>query len=103
LVYVWITHDDATNVRRAWDVTADFLNSKVAQYTSQFEAPAGCAEGARAESLSPDPNFPSGLTLCAVDPDVITMTIVSGALGEDSGYLASNALVELALATGLRK
>jgi hypothetical protein len=108
LVYVWVTRDDTTTVGRSWDVTVDFLNSKLAQYASQFDAPAvqalqeleppaGCAEAARAEGLDPDQNFPGGLTLCAVEPDVIIMTIVSGTLNADSGYLASDALVELAL------
>jgi hypothetical protein len=40
--------------------------------------------------------------MCAIDPDVILLAIVSGGLGGKTGYPASDALIALALeeATG---
>jgi hypothetical protein len=109
-IYVWLARDE-TKMDGAWDATTEFLNAKQAQYAPQIDVarlhelarlnlPAGCTGAVRIEGLDGDQNFPAGLTLCAVAPDVIIMTIVSGTLGEDSGYLASDALLELALGAG---
>lgn len=38
--------------------------------------------------------------MCAVDPDVILLTIVSGDLEGETGYLSSDLLIQMALAPG---
>lgn len=111
IVYAWVIQDSTTAVRRSWEATADLLQDQRYEWASDYnyseadtidglEPPAGCVESSRAEGSNPDSRFPAGLTLCAVDPDVIVLTMVSGELGEESGYLASDALVQLALAAG---
>lgn len=109
VVYAWVIQDSTTAVRRSWEETAGFLSSQRYEWASDrnyseaktidsLDPPDGCVESSRAEGSNPDSRFPAGLTLCAVDPDVIILTIVSGKLGEESGYLAADALVQLALA-----
>ncbi|MFT4040606.1 MAG: hypothetical protein QM692_20670, partial [Thermomicrobiales bacterium] len=62
--------------------------------------PEGCVESSRADGVDPNSQYPAGLTLCAVDPDVIILAIVSGELGDESGYLAADTLIALALGAG---
>lgn len=111
LVYVWLTQDGETARQGAWQTTAAFLLAKSQQWaadTSSLQVGAastpsplsGCTDLGRAEGVDPDSQIPGGLTLCAVDPDVIVMTIVSGELDGASGSQASDALVQLALETG---
>ncbi len=111
IVYAWVIQDSTTAVRRSWEAAADLLQDQRYEWASDYnyseadmidglEPPEGCVESSRAEGSNPDSKFPAGLTLCAIDPDVIVLTIVSGNLGEESGYLASDALVQLALEAG---
>lgn len=108
VVYAWVIQDSTTAVRRSWESTAELLGSQRYEWASDYDwsqaddidgvdPPAGCVESSRAEGANPDSQFPAGLTLCAVDPDVIILAIVSGELGENTGYLASDALIALAL------
>ncbi len=111
LVYVWLTQAGETARKGAWDTTAAFLINKSQQWaadTSSLQVGAastpsplpGCTDLGRAEGVDPDSQIPGGLTLCAVDPDVIVLTIVSGELDGVSGAQASDALVEIALGAG---
>lgn len=111
VVYAWVIQDSTTAVRRSWESTAELLSSQRYEWASDYDwsqadeidnldPPTGCVEASRNEGTDPNSQYPAGLTLCAVDPDVIVLTIVSGELGEESGYLASDALVQLALAAG---
>jgi len=108
LVFVWLTQDGATTSRRAWasttqlfdsyrDPFAGAADSSAASRLAGLPAPAGCAEASRAEGLDARLLFPGGLTLCAVDPDVIILAIASGTVAGKQGHAASDALVELAL------
>jgi hypothetical protein len=108
VVYAWIIQDSTTAVRRSWESTADFLSNQRYEWASDYDwsqaseidrlqPPPGCVESSRAEGSNADSQFPAGLTLCAVDPDVIVLTIVSGELGGESGYLASDALIQTVL------
>lgn len=108
VVYAWVIQDSTTAVRRSWEETADFLATQRYEWASDYDwsqaseidrlpPPQGCVESSRAEGSNPDSRFPAGLTLCAVDPDIIVLAIVSGGLGDQSGYLASDALIQLAL------
>ena len=42
-------------------------------------------------------DFPVGISLCAADPDMIILTYASGEVDGQTGYLASDRLVELVL------
>jgi hypothetical protein len=111
LVYVWLTQPGETARQGAWDTTAAFLLSKSQQWaadTSSLQVGAastpsplsGCTDLGRAEGVDPDSQIPAGLTLCAVDPDVIVLTIVSGEFDGASGVQASDALLQIALEAG---
>ena len=108
IVFVWVTLDSATVVRRSWEATTQIFDDYRLEFANDYDRtaaktldtlspPAGCAEAARAEGAASKQQFPGGLTLCAVDPDVIVLGIVSGALDGKQGHLASDALVEMAL------
>ena len=108
IVYAWVIQDSSTAVRRSWESTTELLKNQRYEWASDYnyseadtidslDPPAGCVESSRAEGSNPDSRFPAGLTLCAVDPDVIILAIVSGELSENTGYLASAALIALAL------
>jgi hypothetical protein len=108
VVYAWVIQDSTTAVRRSWESTAELLGNQRYEWASDYDwsqadeidsldPPAGCVESSRDEGTDPNSQFPAGLTLCAVDPDVIVLTIVSGELADESGYLASDTLVQLAL------
>lgn len=108
IVYAWVIQDSSTAVRRSWESTTELLKNQRYEWASDYnyseadtidslDPPAGCVESSRAEGSNPDSRFPAGLTLCAVDPDVIILAIVSGELSENTGYLASDALIALAL------
>jgi hypothetical protein len=108
VVYAWITRDSTANARRSWHVIAEFMGSTSGEWGSDFPVdraneiatlspPDGCLESSRADGIAAGIRFPVGLTLCAVDPDVLIMTIVSGEFGGETGYLASDALVQTAL------
>src|SRR4051794_35948985 len=111
LVYVWLTQDGEKARQDAWDQTAAFFQIKTQQWaaddsssqlsgTSATSPATGCREGRRAEGVDPDAQFAGGLTLCAVDPNVIVLTIVSGELDGASGSQASDALLQIALEAG---
>lgn len=108
VVFVWLTQDSGTTSRRAWASTTQLFDSyrdlfagaadpSAASRLAPLPAPAGCAEATRAEGPDARLLFPGGLTLCAVDPDVIILAIASGAIDGKQGHAASDALVELAL------
>jgi hypothetical protein len=110
VVYAWVIQDSTTAVRRSWEATAELLSSQRYEWASDYdwsqaseidglEPPSGCVESSRAEGSNADSQYPAGLTLCAVDPDVIVLTIVSGELDGESGYLASDALIRISLAS----
>jgi hypothetical protein len=111
LVYAWVTQDGESARQGAWEQTAAFFQIKTQQWaaddsssqvsdTSASSPLSGCSEVRRAEGIDPDAQFAGGLTLCAVDPDVIVLTIVSGELDGGSGAEASDALVRIALEAG---
>jgi hypothetical protein len=111
LVYVWLTQAGETTRQGAWDTTAAFLVTRSQQWaadTSSLQVGAaitpaplsGCTYLGRAEGVDPDSQIPGGLSLCAVDPDVIVLAIVSGEFDGASGLQASDALVQISLEAG---
>ena len=111
VVYAWITREGEETTRRSWQTTAEFMGSARAEWGSQFPEdrenelvlpppPDGCIEATRSEGAAGSTTIPVGLTLCAIDPDVIVMTIVSGSLDGETGYLASDALLTRVMGDG---
>ena len=111
IVYAWIIQDSTTAVRRSWEETADLMSTARYEWASDYDfsqaseidilpPPAGCVESSRAEGVDPDSQYPAGLTMCAIEPDVILLTIVSGELEGETGYLSSDLLIQKALAAG---
>ena len=97
-------------VRRSWEEAADLYHNYSGElaYDSdrddildRLPPPAGCVEAKRidgtARQLGLDTGIPMGLTLCAADPDVILLVVVSGALGPLTGHDASDAVASLML------
>jgi hypothetical protein len=58
--------------------------------TGLWDAPlsAGCAEAKRFEGVSRDFGFPTGVTLCAADPDLIVVAVASGLVNDRAGEAA---------------
>lgn len=111
IVYAWVIQDSTTAVRRSWEETADLMGNSRYEWASDYDfsqaseidilpPPAGCVESSRAEGVDPDSQYPAGLTMCAVDPDIILLTIVSGEIEGETGYRSSDLLIQKSLAAG---
>jgi hypothetical protein len=110
LAVAMLVTDERVAVRRSWEEASDLYHkySGELEYDSdrdeildRLPLPAGCIEAKRidgtARQLGLDTGIPMGLTLCAADPDVIVLTVVSGGLGSLSGHDASDAVASLML------
>lgn len=102
--------DQRIAVRRSWEAANDLFRkySGELEYESDRDEildrqplPAGCLEAKRidgtARQLGLDTTIPMGLTLCAADPDLIVLAVVSGGIGPLAGYQASDAVASLML------
>lgn len=81
--------------RYSWASNSDY---ELGQRLEAMEPPAGCVEAKRAEGSDREFGFTAGITMCALDPDVILLAGVSGTLGEEAGYAASDLVIAEALA-----
>jgi hypothetical protein len=110
LAAAMLVTDARVAVRRSWEDAADLYHhySGELKYDSdrddvldRLPPPPGCVEARRidgtARQLGLETGIPMGLTLCAADPDVILLTVVSGAVNSLSGYEASDAVASLML------
>ena len=108
IVFAWVIQDSVTAVRRSWEATTDLFDSfryetadnydySAVDDLKSMDPPPGCVEASRAEGASSKQQFPAGITLCAVDPDVVVLAIVSGELDGKQGYAASDALIATVL------
>lgn len=112
LVAVMLVTKDRVAVRRAWEAAVSIYDN----YSGELEyvtgrddelaeepPPAGCVEAKRidgtARQLGIDTGIPMGVTLCAADPDVIVLTVASGAVLGLTGYDASDAIASLVVTT----
>lgn len=113
IVYAWVTQDSATAIRRSWESAKEQMDRQQYEFApdrdysrideiDNLAPPPGCAESSRAEGVASESAYPAGLTMCAVDPDVILLAIVSGSLEGATGYVAADALIALALEAGAR-
>jgi hypothetical protein len=110
LAAVMLVTDSRVAVRRSWEEAAKLFHKYSGELAydpdrddilDRLPLPAGCAEARRidgtARQLGLDTGIPMGLTLCAADPDVILLVVVSGPLGPLTGYEASDAVASLML------
>jgi hypothetical protein len=97
-----------TAVRDSWELSNDYFDhysfNMDEEYGSEEDLedrplPEGCADGRRTFGSDAvlGEDFPAGVTLCAADPDMIILAYASGAVDGQTGYLASDRLVELVL------
>lgn len=110
VLFAWVTREDAAAARGAWEATgvlldryrgeiAADLSFATTERLGTLDPPPGCVEARRAEGASGVFGFPAGLTLCAVEPDVVLLAVVSGQLAGERGYRAADALIAAALAS----
>jgi hypothetical protein len=108
LIAVLLVTQDQVAVRRAWEAAVGIYDnySGELEYVSgrgdelaEVPPPAGCAEAKRidgtARQLGIDTGIPMGVTLCAAEPDVIVLAVVSGSVLNLSGFEASDAIASL--------
>jgi hypothetical protein len=95
--------DTRVAVRRGWENASQLFSNYSYQLDYDYNAtslwdalppPAGCAEAKRFEGVSRDFGFPTGITLCAADPDLIIVTVASGLVNDRTGYEASDVVVK---------
>jgi hypothetical protein len=98
--------DTRVAVRRGWENASQLFNNYSYQLDYDYNAiglwdalppPDGCAEAKRFEGISRDFGFPTGITLCAADPDLIVVVVASGGVNDRTGYEASDVVVKAIL------
>jgi hypothetical protein len=103
--------DSATAPREAWERGVAYLqwydqnmllesNPQRDQELAAMAPPPGCADALRIEGRERigSTAFPIGVTLCAVEPDIIIVAAVSGELNGIAGVAASDAVIATTLA-----
>lgn len=108
LAAVMLVTQERVAVRQSWEAAIAIFDN----YSGELEyisgrgdelngepPPAGCVEAKRidgtARQLGIDTGIPMGVTLCAAEPDLIVLTVVSGSVLELNGYAASDAIASL--------
>ena len=101
--------DDRVAVRAAWEEAIKVYDryrndlsydEGYAEELAMLPPPEGCAEAKRIKGVSEQDTFLTGVTLCAADPDVILLAVVSGPVAGLTGYRASDAAVTAVLGGG---
>lgn len=105
---VMLVTQERVAVRRSWESAMslyDNYSGELAYLSGRDDEldtvppPPGCVEAKRidgtARQLGIDLGIPMGITLCAAEPDVIVLAVVSGTMLGLSGYEASDALASL--------
>ena len=109
IVLVYLTTDSRVAVRQSWEETTSTFDSLRFDLASNYDydqierldvmaPPDGCVEAKRAEGTDDKYGFLAGLTMCAIDPDTIVLAVASGTVLELTGYQASDAIIDLAIA-----
>lgn len=110
ILAVLLVTDSRVAVRRSWEEANDLYRKYSGELAYDDERdeildrmplPPGCVEAKRidgtARQLGLSTGIPMGLTLCAADPNLILLVIVTGAVGGQTGYEASDAIASLVL------
>ncbi len=104
VVIAYLATDTRVAVRQSWETATEQFDTSRYRLASNYdyeqaerlealEPPNGCVEAKRAEGSDDQFGFTAGLTMCAVDPDVIVIAMVSGEVEGESGYAASDAVI----------
>jgi hypothetical protein len=95
-------------IRKSWEDASDLLDRFTSDVSEDWDRereletadpPAGCAEAKRAEGTEYGFGLPVGVTMCAIDPDVILIVGVFGTVQERSGVAASDVIVTAMIPT----
>ncbi|MBA2519284.1 MAG: hypothetical protein H0V24_06435 [Chloroflexia bacterium] len=109
-VLVFLVTDDRVAIRQSWEEASDTFDSYRYNVATNYDysqlerleampPPAGCVESKRAEGTDNYFGFLAGVTMCAIDPDLIVIAATSGDVSGDAGYRASDSVIEMAIAT----
>lgn len=85
--------ENATQLFNSYSYQLDYDSNQVALW-EELPPPVGCAEARRFEGTARDFGFPTGVTLCAADPDLIVVAVATGLVNDRTGYEAANAVVK---------
>jgi hypothetical protein len=108
---VLLVGEGMTAVRGSWEQVTDYLqefdtrmvlevDDERNQAIEAMAPPDGCSDVRRVEGHERigGTAFPVGVTLCAADPDVLLVAVVSGEMNGRTGLDASDAVIEMTLA-----
>lgn len=96
-------------IRRGWEEAGDRFDEFASRLDHERKReeellsvppPPGCVEAKRIDGTDEDDGYTAGVTLCAVDPDIILLAVVWGDVAGQSGYAASDLVVSTALGAG---
>jgi hypothetical protein len=107
-VLVLLATDARVAVRQSWEeATKTFDQYRYAlaehyDYTQSerldaMDPPSGCVEAKRAEGQDERFGYTAGITLCAIDPDIIVLAAASGDVAKENGYSASDQVILAAI------
>jgi hypothetical protein len=100
---------DEGRVRRGWEEAGTLFNNVLYNLSYDYERqeqlrnvppPPGCAEAKRIDGKTYFDGFEIGVTLCAVDPDLILLAAASGRVNDEVGFAASDNVIDAALEAG---
>lgn len=108
-VIVLLTTDSRVAVRQSWEEATDRFDAYRYALAEQYdysqverlealEPPEGCVEAKRAEGQDSRFGYTAGITMCAIDPDVVLLAAASGDVADEAGFRASDAVIAAAIA-----
>jgi hypothetical protein len=97
-------------LQRSWEDVGEVFDSyrfDITGYATEREEelasqalPEGCIDARRVDGTDPLYGLPGAITQCAIDPDITAIVIVSGAVGDLTGYQAADAVATLVYEAG---
>lgn len=103
LVVTLFLTENRVAVRRSWEDAGKLIDHMDYRTQTSYHRqedlasmapPPGCAEAKRLEGTEEMYLMPVGVTLCAIDPDIVAFVAVSGTLDGKTGIEASDALAQ---------
>ncbi len=96
-------------IRQSWEDATELFD--VFRYNSEtdyqreealesMDPPEGCVEAKRSVGVAEHFLVPTGVTLCAADPDIVVLAAVSGAIDDLTGVAASDAVAQWMVGAG---
>lgn len=108
-ILAFLATDSRVAIRQSWEEATEWFDryryALAENYDYQqlerleaMEPPPGCVEAKRAEGTDSRFGFTAGVTMCAIDPDVIVLAVASGDVRDNSGFAASDEVIAAAIA-----